>query len=94
MAIRMVKVAPFGWAVTATKWHYWADSGRWLSGSMLSGRGPSGDCSATARWGNYLEPPFCRGFKGRVSGVLHSSYARPYGELAPWPAPLSIAFPT
>jgi hypothetical protein len=40
MAIRMVKVAPFGWAVTATKWHYRADSGRGLSGRMLSGRGP------------------------------------------------------
>ena len=28
----------FGWAVTATKWHYRADSGRGLSGSMLFGR--------------------------------------------------------
>jgi hypothetical protein len=36
----------FGWAVTATKWHYWADSGRGLSGSMLLRRGPklSGSC--------------------------------------------------
>jgi hypothetical protein len=37
MAIRMVKVAPFGWAVTAKKWHYWADSGRVAIGKNAFG---------------------------------------------------------